>query len=268
MQPRFLRQFTLAAALAAPLGAAAMELPVHYSVIEGWRQADGTHIAAVQINMDAGWHTYWRAPGDAGIPPLFELIGSENMVDFDISWPTPIVFDQGGMQSVGYVDQLILPVTFKPHQADQDIRIKGQLHIGVCDEICIPVSLDLDALLPADADTRQGTIAAALASVPYTADEASVTSAVCKIAYADGKLGITTQVTMPHTGGTEVAILESANPDHWLSHTTSQRVGDVLTSTASIVSMSGGPVMINRADMRITVLGSDYAVDIQGCTGS
>lgn len=268
MQNRFLRNTVMAMALIAPLSAAAMDNPVHYTVLEGWRQADGTHIAAVQINMDPGWHTYWRAPGDAGIPPMFDFLGSENMVDFAIEWPSPIIFDQDGMQSVGYEEQLILPVIFQPHQADQDIDIKGTLHIGVCEEVCIPMALDIDMSLPATANTRQGAITAALASVPFTAVEARVTSATCDLSYSGDTLAVTTQITMPHAGGTEVAIIESANPDHWLSNATSVRDGDVLTSQVSLVSMTGGPVMINRSDLRITVLGDDYAVDIQGCTGS
>lgn len=266
MPNRFLPHALLTTALLAPLSAAAMDSPVSYTVLEGWRQADGSHIAAVQINMDPGWHTYWRAPGDAGIPPIFDFIGSDNMVDFAMEWPTPIVFDQDGSQSVGYKDQLILPIVFQPHQADQDIAVSGRLHIGVCQDICIPMALDIDMTLPADAKTRQGAITAAMASVPFTATEAEVQSAVCEFSFDGDALAITTHVTMPSSGGTEVAIVESANPDHWLSNPKSARNGDVLTSTLSLVSMTGSAVAINRSDLRITVLGSDYAVDIQGCT--
>ncbi len=48
------------------------DLPVTGQVLEGWVRADGTRMAAVQLDLEPGWKTYWRAPGDAGIPPSFD----------------------------------------------------------------------------------------------------------------------------------------------------------------------------------------------------
>lgn len=249
-------------------GADAMDNPAHLTVLEGWREADGTHVAAVRLDLDEGWKTYWRAPGDAGIPPVFDFLGSRNLVDFSVIWPTPVVFDQAGMQSVGYTEVVVLPIRFDTRHKNRDVQLRGQVELGVCKEICLPVTIDIDAVLSADATKKPASIRLAQASVPYTAEEAGVKSAICKLEATASGLEITTRVVLPSAGEKEVVILESANNDLWLSETNSSRDGDVLTSVSSLVSLSGAPVAVKRSDIRITVLGSDHAVDIKGCTGS
>lgn len=264
---RALKSGLTIAAIAFPSWLHAMDNPVTLTVLEGWRNTDGTHVAAIKLDLESGWKTYWRKPGDAGIPPFFDFLGSGNLTDFDVKWPTPIVFDQGGLTSVGYKDSVILPIILTPRWPNRDVRLKGVVDIGVCKEICLPLSLEVSARLDADSTQKSPTISAALASVPFTAQEAGVESAVCKLSSDDGVLTVSTVLGMPSAGGTEHVILESANDDHWLSDARSSRKGSQLMSETALLPLSGGAVAINRSDIRITVLGSDHAVDIQGCTG-
>ena len=65
---------------AAPAGAAqgmatAQDAVEGVALIAGWRQADGSRLAGIEIRLAPGWHTYWRAPGSAGIPPTFDWSG-------------------------------------------------------------------------------------------------------------------------------------------------------------------------------------------------
>ena len=258
---------TLAAA-SLPVGASAMDNPVHLTVLEGWRQADGTHVAAIKLDLDEGWKTYWRAPGEGGVPPFFDFVGSENLVDFDVTWPAPVVFDQSGLWSIGYNDSVILPIEFEPNSNDADIQLAGVLEIGVCKEVCLPISLEVDATLPADTTKKSPAIRAAMASVPYTKSEAAVESAVCKLSMNEAGMQIRATVEMPSAGANEFVVIESSDPNHWFSETQTMRDGSKLTSESSLVAMDGGHLSIRRSDIRITVLGDDYAVDIKGCTGS
>ena len=41
-------------------------------ILTGWQRTDGKHVSALHIELNDGWKTYWRAPGDAGIPPHFD----------------------------------------------------------------------------------------------------------------------------------------------------------------------------------------------------
>ena len=243
-----------------------MDNPVHLTVLEGWRQSDGTHVAALKLDLEDGWKTYWRAPGEGGIPPFFDLLGSKNLVDFNVEWPSPQVFDQSGLSSVGYKGSVILPVILTPRRDQRDIALKGQIEIGVCREVCLPITLEVDTSLPADVTKRQGAISAALASVPYTSDEAGVQRAVCTFKPSDDGMTIETSIDMPSAGGSEFVVIESANKDHWVTQTNSRWDGQTLVSQGTLMSMSREAIALIRSDLRITVLGDDYAVDIQGCT--
>lgn len=264
---RTLKSGLTALALTLPTIAAALESPVTLTVLEGWRQADGTHVAALRFDLEKDWKTYWRKPGDAGIPPLFDLVDSVNFSDFAVKWPAPVVFDQAGYTSVGYKDQLILPIVITPRRKNQDVHLRGAVQIGVCQDVCLPVTLEISARLDARTKDETPIIAAALASVPMTAAEAGVKSAVCKLGMNGSTLTLSTILGMPPTGGDEFVILESANRDLWISDTQSTRKGDELTARGEVASMSGTTIALNRSEVRITVLGQDRAVDIQGCTG-
>ena len=92
------------------------------SLITGWRQADGSHMAGIRLKLENGWHTYWRAPGDAGIPPTFDMAGSRNFKAAQVIWPRPEVYEQNGLRSIVYHDQVILPLQIMPKSKGGDIR--------------------------------------------------------------------------------------------------------------------------------------------------
>ena len=71
-------------------------------LLPGWVQPDGSRMAAIKITLEEGWHTYWRAPGDAGIPPQLTVRSSDNISGIKMHWPTPQVYEQNGMRYVGY----------------------------------------------------------------------------------------------------------------------------------------------------------------------
>ncbi|MEM9552608.1 MAG: protein-disulfide reductase DsbD domain-containing protein, partial [Pseudomonadota bacterium] len=76
---------------------------VQVEVLDGGETAHGTVMTALRLTLADGWKTYWRAPGDAGIPPSFNWRGSRNVGEVAITWPTPQVFNDYGMRSIGYL---------------------------------------------------------------------------------------------------------------------------------------------------------------------
>lgn len=240
-------------------------LPVRLDVLDGGMTARGTYVAALRLQLADGWKTYWRAPGDAGIPPSFDWSGSRNIGAVAITWPTPEVFDQSGLRSIGYTHEMVLPVEITPERADRPVRLKGSVDLGVCKDICIPGRLRFDHRVDAGAG-RNPAIAAALAQRPYSAAEAGVRAATCRLsATADG-MRIEARIDMPSAGGPEVAVIETGNPALWASETRAGRHGGVLSATAELSAEDGGAVALDRGALRITVLGRDHAVDIRGCT--
>jgi DsbC/DsbD-like thiol-disulfide interchange protein len=242
-----------------------MENVVGIDILDGGRTAQGTYLAAVRLTLSDGWKTYWRAPGDAGIPPQFDWRGSRNLGDVSIIWPTPTVFVQNGMQSIGYHHQLVLPVEITPATPGAPVHLRGQVEIGLCKDVCIPGTLTFDHEMDLTAD-RNPAIAAALAQRPYSSTEAKVQSATCRLSPIEGGLRIDAQITMPSAGGAEVAVIEPGDTRIWASEAKTTRKGNVLTASSDLIHVDGQSYALDRSAVRITVLGRDHAVDILGCT--
>ncbi|SFD56191.1 Disulphide bond corrector protein DsbC [Sulfitobacter brevis] len=257
--------FIIAAAL--PVSAQSpVQKPVLAEILTGWQQADGTLIAALKLTLAPGWKTYWRSPGDAGIPPQFDWSGSTNIKDVSVTWPAPQVYDQNGMRSIVYSDVVILPLTITPQTVGTAVSLSAELDIGVCRDICMPELLRLNATLHSDDTAPTPAIAAALASRPYSAAEAGVTSAICVTQPTEKGVQLETRLTMPPSGGEEVVVIEAGQPNIWSSETTTTRTGKELVAVGDLVSMDGSALAIDRSAIRITVLGKNHAVDVIGCT--
>ena len=261
------RPLPLLAALLCATSALAEGLPdgplAQARILGGWRAGDGSHVAALEITMPEGWHTYWRAPGEVGIPPLFDWSGSEGVRRVSVSWPVPQVFEDGGVRSYGYETRVVLPLRVElAPGATPHLALSGD--IGVCKDICVPATIRAEGTLPAPG-ARSGAIAGALADRPMTAAEAGA-SARCRIAPAPDGLRVEAELTLSDTGGREAVVIESANPLHWVSAPETTRSGDRMTLRAEVAHVEGRPVALDRSGLRFTVLGSHRAVDIRGCT--
>ncbi len=249
----------------APAFAQGVDQLVQLEILDGGKTADGTYQGALRLTLKDGWKTYWRAPGDAGIPPQFDWSRSGNVGGVEITWPAPHVFDQNGLQSIGYEDQLVLPVEITPKNPAKPVRLRGEMDLGVCKDVCVPGWLDFDHTLDAQAG-RNPTIAAALAQRPFSAREAGVAGAACHLKPTADGMQIEAHITMPPAGGSEVAVIEPGNPTLWASQADTKRQGNTLIARSEVISASGGPFALDRSEVRITVLGAKHAVDIIGCS--
>lgn len=92
----------------------------------------------VQFRIQQGWHIYWRSPGEAGIPPVFDWSGSTNLASVEIAWPAPQRLIEHGLESFVYKDQVVLPIQVRAIEKDKPISLHLKINYGVCREICIP----------------------------------------------------------------------------------------------------------------------------------
>lgn len=259
--------FAAVAACVAP-AASAQDLPDVFAEVEvmpGWRGADGTHYAAFNITLAEGWKTYWRTPGDAGIPPIFDWSASDNLQGVDVSFPVPTVFYENGMRSVGYDDGVILPLALNAQDAGADIRLSGRMTIGVCLDICVPVELEFDTMLPSEASTPTQAVMRAMEDRPMTAAEAGVGSIDCEIIPIEDGLRLTALMEVPRMSDEDVAVFELPRPEVWVSESSMTRRGTTLVASADLVPPDAQPFMLARDDIRITILGGGQAIDIYGC---
>ncbi len=266
MITRLLSAAAVCCATGLPLGAEnTFETPITGEILNGWQQTDGTHLAALRLTLAPGWKTYWRTPGDAGIPPHFDWSGSENLRGVGITWPTPEVFKTAGMRTIGYSGEVVLPISLAMHRTGEPIELSAHLDIGVCSDICVPYQMTLTAVIDSKSTKPTPAIAAALAARPFTAKEAGLRSVTCALSPTEDGLRIEAHMAVPSAGGTEVVIIEPGQPGLWSSETNVVRTGGMLVAVGEIMAGSAGPLALDRSRIRITVLGQNHAVDIKGC---
>ncbi|WP_068108881.1 protein-disulfide reductase DsbD domain-containing protein [Tropicimonas marinistellae] len=257
----------LTAIAVSPVAVAGGGLPsnvVTGDVREGWVTESGTRMVALHLQLAPGWKTYWRAPGDAGIPPTFTWEGSENLGGVSYHWPSPEVFTSYGMRSIGYKHELVLPLELHPTAPGVPIRLRGTMDLGVCETICVPARLTFHADLEG-AGHSDPEIHRALAKRPVPGQRAGVDGVDCNLDPIPDGLQLSATIQMPRIGGEEVALVEAGDPRIWVSEPETYRSGGTLQVRADLVPPDGKPMALDRSALRFTVIGARQAVDIRGC---
>jgi suppressor for copper-sensitivity B len=103
----------------------------------------------LQFQLEPGWKIYWRSPGDAGFPPRPDWQESRNVAATEISWPAPKRFTIFDVETLGYSDQIVLPLSLTPEVPGQPVRLAGTVTYLTCEEVCIPHDAALSIELPA-----------------------------------------------------------------------------------------------------------------------
>lgn len=264
MQRKLTLVAVIAAFLAGPAPAGDMDGMISVDVLDGGPTGAGSYLTGLRLTLGDGWKTYWRAPGDAGIPPRFSWNGSRNVGGVDITWPTPEVFVQNGLRSIGYAEQVVLPLEVTARRDGRPIRLRGAIDLGVCKDICVPGTLRFDHVIDTGAQ-RNPVIAAAMAQRPLSAPEAGVRGAACRLSPAGDGMRIEARITMPPAGSGELAVIEPGNPALWVSDAETRRQGDLLVASSDLASNDGTAFALDRSAIRITILSSGNAVEIRGC---
>ncbi len=122
--------------------------------------------AGIDIRLDPGWKTYWRYPGDSGVPPRFDFSRSENVASVAVLWPAPHGFSDGAGGSIGYTDEVILPLRIVPWEAGKPVVLRLDLAYAVCQKLCMPVDAKSELLLDGGPSVNEAALAASEARVP------------------------------------------------------------------------------------------------------
>ena len=238
-----------------------------FDVLPGWKTESGTYMTALRIQLAPGWKTYWRAPGQAGIPPRFDWEGSENLSDVQFHWPAPKIYVVNGVRTIGFKNELVLPIEITPKQRGQDISVRARIELGVCEDICMPVNVSVAAELQG-AGGPDARISAAIAAQPAAARDAGLRTIDCAVEPISDGLRLTATIDIPSLGGDEIAVFELPDQSIWVAEAEASRQGRTLTAVTELVPPANQPFPLDRDQVRITVLGGDGgAVDISGCNG-
>jgi DsbC/DsbD-like thiol-disulfide interchange protein len=179
----------------------------------------GSHSGAVLLGgiafqLKPGWKTYWRTPGDSGVPPRFDFSKSENIEAVTILWPAPVKFDDGaGGSSLGYHDQVVLPLRIVAKNSDKPVTLRAAVNYAVCDKLCIPVEADVELAFTSVASTEDSALFAALDTVPKPANIGDPNPLTIRDVKRDGKSAVLVDVVAPSEAGNISLFVEGPTPD-------------------------------------------------------
>lgn len=164
----------LAAAMLAPLSPASwaasappVKVPGADVILMAGAVSGTTADAGIELKLAPGWKTYWRYPGDSGVPPTLDWSGSENVARVEMEWPAPKRFaDGGGGFSIGYKGAVLFPLKVELKDKDKPARLSLAFDFAVCEALCMPARADLSIALGGDAGAEGARISAARAALP------------------------------------------------------------------------------------------------------
>src|SRR5215831_9284369 len=194
---------TLLALLLSPLARAEDASPWQRDGHSAVRLLAGSRSGAVLLGgiafqLQPGWKTYWRNPGDSGVPPRFDFSKSENVEAVTVLWPAPLKFDDGaGGHSIGYHDQIVLPLRIVAKNADKPVTLRAEINYAVCEKLCIPVEANAELGFNSVASTEDGALFAALDTVPKPANIGDPNSLTIRDVKRDGPKKVVVDVVVP-----------------------------------------------------------------------
>lgn len=127
---------------------------------------DGLLRAGIELKLSPGWKTYWRYPGDSGVPPRFDFSQSGNVKEVTVEWPSPHRFSDGSGFSIGYSDAVIFPLRVTPKDKTQPVTLRLAASYAVCEKLCVPVDAKAEIALTGSPSAQDAALAAAEAKVP------------------------------------------------------------------------------------------------------
>ena len=169
-------------------------------------------LGGIAFQLQPGWKTYWRNPGDSGVPPRFDFSRSENIEAVTVLWPAPAKFDDGaGGYSLGYKNQIVLPLRIVAKNADKPVTLRAAVNYAVCEKLCIPVEANAELAFTSVASTEDSELFAALDTVPKPAQIGDPNPLTIRDVKRDGK-SVLVDVVTPDARGLSLFV-EGPTPD-------------------------------------------------------
>src|SRR5580698_7480068 len=170
-------------------------------------------LGGIAFDLQPGWKTYWRTPGDSGVPPRFDFSKSENVEAVTVLWPAPTKFDDGaGGHSMGYQKQIVLPLRIVAKNPDKPVTLRADIDYAVCEKLCIPVEASAELTFTSVASTEDSALFAALDTVPKPANVGDPNPLTIRDVEREGKSTVVVDVVTPDTRNVSLFV-EGPTPD-------------------------------------------------------
>ncbi len=124
------------------------------------------HRAGLEIRLAPGWKTYWRYPGDSGVPPHFDFAGSDNVKDVTVQWPAPLRLADSEGVTIGYKTNVVFPLRIEAQDPGKPVTLRLKLDYAICEKLCVPVDARSELNLTGSAAANEAVLSDAEARVP------------------------------------------------------------------------------------------------------
>ena len=234
-------------------------------IIRGWRQSDDIHIAAINIKLEDGWKTYWRVPGIGGIAPILNWEKSKNIKNISQIWPTPNIYNEYGLQTIGYKDELLLPLQIQPIDKKQPIHLSITIDFGICSDVCVPIQTAVEERLPERTSIGKKNILDTLEKAILSGNKSPFKIVKCNIvpikdgfevnAFFEGLASFDKDTL----GVVEYPVKQSG----WINQKASLISSNQLSVHAIVYNKSIH--FIDRSDLTLTIFTKNKAFEFDGC---
>jgi len=219
-------------------------------------------LGGIAFQLQPGWKTYWRTPGDSGVPPRFDFSKSDNVEAVTVLWPAPKKFDDGaGGVSLGYHDQIVLPLRIVAKSVDKPVTLRAEINYAVCEKLCIPVDAKAELSFNNVASTEDSALSAALDTVPKPANIGDPNPLTIRDVKREGKDRVLVDVVTPDDRAVSLFV-EGPTPDWGLPvpKLVEQSPPDV---KRFVFQLDGVPPGVNPegAALKLTLVGGDRSYE-------
>jgi DsbC/DsbD-like thiol-disulfide interchange protein len=219
-------------------------------------------LGGIAFQLKPGWHTYWRTPGDSGVPPRFDFSKSDNVEAVTVLWPAPTKFDDGaGGTSLGYHNQIVLPLRIVAKNTDKPVTLRADVNYAVCEKLCIPVEANLELAFTSVASTEDSALFAALDSVPKPANVGDPNPLTIRDIKREGRSEVLVDVVSPDARPINLFV-EGPTPDWGLPVPKLVEHGPPGVKRFAF-ALEGVPPGVNPqgAALKLTLVGADRAYE-------
>lgn len=234
-------------------------------LLSGMQMPDGGRMAGLRLSLEPGWKTYWRSPGETGVPPRFDWSQSSNVKEVVLHWPRPGIFESFGMSTAGYSDVVLFPLEVQPIDPGLPVQLNLSAELGVCKDICVlelvETSLQID---PGEREIGARQVRSALRQVPTRAERHDASLDACRFAGSGRQHTMTAMLSLGESLSNPVVLVEHTG-GAWIRKTDQRSVAEGVELEVSF-SLPEGQNWIDRSAFRMTLLADEAAFDIQGCT--
>ena len=239
---------------------------VQLQLLKGWRTENGNHISGLKIILSPGWKTYWKQPGETGLVPHFDWSGSKNVSSVKVLWPHPSIFNEDNFQTIGYKNKVILPIEFTPLNLSKVIKPKLKITLGVCEDLCIPISRVLSTKLRPSKTTIDQEIIKYSNLLPKLVSKAKIKHIACSVEASYTRLVFRSNMEMiSKIFDIKAVAIELPESKVWFDTPTFKQINNSIEITATIQSFGEGVMVLDRSNIVITMLGNTNGAYFKGC---